>query len=301
MAVTNPPLLPWICYAANLLSGRRYILLIHDVYPDIAVALGAEQDGATIEKLWRFLDRRALARAELVVVLGRDMRDVIASHMAPERHSRIVIIPNWADGTSVRPRNRDDIPVFDELAIRNKFVVQYSGNIGRFHEIETILDAAALLNSDDGFAFLFCGEGKQIDLVRAAARASAKRAVIHVPFQPRDKLGLTLTGCDVSLVTLKQGLAGLAVPSKLYGVLAAAKPVIVIGPAECEAARLVEEERCGAIVRPGDSQRLAELLVQLRDDPGRCAAYGGNARAVFERSYDIDLVAASWKAVVLQI
>ena len=300
VAVTNPPLLLWVCYLANRLAGRRYVLLIHDVYPDIAVTLGVVRRGSLIETLWRVLNRLALSRAERVVVLGRDMQKVIAAQMPPARSDRLVLIANWADGKSIVPIARDTHPVFDEFDIRDRFVVQYSGNIGRFHEIDTILEAASELASESRFTFLFYGEGKQVGQVRAAA-ASASRSVIHAPFQPREKLGLTLTGCDVGLVTLKEGLAGLAVPSKLYGILAAGKPVIVVGPSDCEAALLVTEMRCGAVVQPGDSIGLANLLRELREDPQRCKLYGDNARAAFERDFDLGRIAKAWTRLFNEI
>jgi colanic acid biosynthesis glycosyl transferase WcaI len=301
IAVTNPPLLLWVCYAAHKLVGLRYVLLINDVYPDIAVSLGLLKERGRVARAWRHFNRLSYGAAERIVVLGRDMEEVIGRNVDNQVRERIRIIPNWADGGKIVPIPRDQHPLLDELGVRSRFVVQYSGNIGRFHEIETILDAAARLDGEAEFLFLFYGDGKQVDLVRRAADSSKNGTVRLLPFQPRDRLGLTLTGCDVGLVTLKQGLTGLAVPSKLYGILAAGKPVVVIGPYDCEAARLVRDEKCGEVVRPGDGVSLAQTLRRLRDDPGSRATYGLRARHAFECGYDLPAVAADWARLLREL
>jgi colanic acid biosynthesis glycosyl transferase WcaI len=301
ISVTNPPLLMWVCYAARRLRGRRYITVIHDVYPQIAVALGALSEKGIVARLWTYLNRRSLAAADRIVVLGRDMRDVIQRDLPPGQSNKIDIIANWADGESIVPLNRDCHPIFDELGVRDRFVVQYSGNIGRFHEIETILEAQRKLNSTGDFSFVFYGKGHQVERVRNAAAEAGDKSVIWSPIQPRERLGLTLTGCDVGLVTLKEGLAGLAVPSKLYGVLAAGKPVIVVGPVDCEAARVITEEGCGIVVSPRDSQGLADALLRLRKSPEWCAELGTRARAAFERRFDIGTITRQWEALLARL
>lgn len=296
VAVTNPPLLPWICFAAHKLARRKYVLLIHDIYPDIAVALGALAAHGWLTRLWRFFNSLAYKSAERIVVLGRDMREVIARSVDDDTRSRVRIIPNWADKTAIVPTDRALHPFFDELGARYRFVVQYSGNIGRFHEIETILDAAKRLD-DDMFLFVFYGEGKQVEPVRRAVAASRGDTLRLMPFQPRERLGLTLTGCDAGLVTLKDGLSGLATPSKLYGVLAAGRPVVVIGPEDCEAAQVVRAAQCGVVVRPGDGAGLVQALQSLRDDPALCVEFGMRARRAFEECYDLRDVARLWVAL----
>jgi colanic acid biosynthesis glycosyl transferase WcaI len=301
VAVTNPPLLPWVCCAAHRVTGLKYVLLIHDVYPDIAVSLGALKEGGWIARGWRLLNRLAYAAARRIVVLGRDMREVIEREVEAGASSRIEIIPNWADGENIVPIPREQHLALDHNGAPSRFIVGYSGNIGRFHEIETILDAATRLEAEADFLFLFYGDGKQVELVKRAAGSIRNETVLLMPFQPRERLGLTLTGCDVGLVTLKGGLSGLAVPSKLYGVLAAGKPVVVVGPEDCEAARLVREEKCGVIVRPGNGAGLAEALRRLRGSPATCAAYGAQARRVFERGYDLPTVAARWARLLREL
>jgi glycosyltransferase involved in cell wall biosynthesis len=230
------------------------------------------------------------------------MREVLAENSdANDVEHRLIIIPNWADGRAVFPHPKDTNRILVELNAQGRFVIQYSGNIGRFHEISTILGAAKRLQGEHDFLFLFIGVGKQATEVRAAATRGAAGNVVLLPFQPREMLGTTLTACDVGLVTLKAGLRGLAVPSKLYGILAAGRPVVVVGPEDCEAAAVVREKACGVVVPPGDVEGLVNALRMLKDDPARVARLGVAARMAFEEKYDIEQVSDVWAEMLCRI
>jgi colanic acid biosynthesis glycosyl transferase WcaI len=293
LAVTNPPVNLWICWLCNRLRGVAYVLIIHDVYPDIAVKLGALTARSPVAAVWRTLNRWSYARAQRIVVLGRDMRKIILRDLPEIMQAKVVIIANWADGRQVYPVPREKHEMIRALKIEDRFIVQYSGNIGRFHEIDTVLGAAAELKGD-GFFFLFIGTGAQACQVKKMIRNSGSGHIALLPFQPREMLGATLTACDVGLVTLQAGLSGLAVPSKLYGILAAGKPIIVIGPEDCEAARVVRDNRCGMVVPPGDAGALATVLRELKQDSELKERLGAAARKAFERSFDLTIVSRQW-------
>lgn len=289
VAVTNPPLLPWVCWAVALLRRRSYVLVIHDVYPDIAVELGALREGSLLVRMWRVLNRWAYRRATRIVVLGRDMKDRLEDDVGGEG-SKLRIIPNWADGISIRPKPSSKSAWLEELGLSGRFVVQYSGNVGRFHEVDTILRAAR--SKIPGTEFLFIGTGAQADQVSEAA--GQLDCVRILPFQPRERLGQTLNACDASLVTLREGLSGLAVPSKLYGILAAGKPVIAIVPSTSEAAQVVRESHCGFVIPPGDWEELSRTVTRLRENPDLCKSLGARARRAFEERYDLAVVVGAW-------
>jgi glycosyltransferase involved in cell wall biosynthesis len=301
VTVTTPPQLPWTYLAANRLTGLEYIVLIHDVYPDVATTLGVLPKGGWIERLWSKINKLTYDSAKRIVVLGHDMKRIIENVVGEETRRRITIIPNWADACSIIPLDRDTHPLLKHYNIADRFIVQYSGNIGRFHEIETILAAAKILEKDPAFLFLFIGSGQQEDLLQRAADCLECTNILMLPHQPRENLCLTLTGCDVGLVTLKEGLAGLSVPSKLYGILAAGKPVIVIGPKNCESARVVRERQCGEVVSPGDGMELAERLRALRNDPNLRGRYGKAARAALEQDYELEKVADTWETMLRSV
>jgi colanic acid biosynthesis glycosyl transferase WcaI len=141
---------------------------------------------------------------------------------------------------------------------------------------------------------LFIGTGAQACQIEKVIKDGGSGHVKLLPFQPREMLGATLTACDVGLVTLQEGLSGLAVPSKLYGILAAGKPTIVIGPKDCEAARVVREKRCGMVVPPGHAGALATVLRELKQDSQLKERLGIAARKAFEQSFDLSVISRQW-------
>jgi glycosyltransferase involved in cell wall biosynthesis len=153
----------------------------------------------------------------------------------------------------------------------------YSGNMGRAHDVETPLEAARRLRHRPDLRFVFVGDGVKRPLVEAAARQLPNVAL--APYQPREKLSQSLSAADVHLVTLSAGLAGLSEPSKLYGIMAAGRPAVFVGPAESEAARTLRREGAGLVVSPGDADGLVHALLELADDPERRQRIGGVARA----------------------
>jgi glycosyltransferase involved in cell wall biosynthesis len=212
----------------------------------------------------------------------------------------VVIIPNWADGADVIPTKKEQNPLLGDLGIHDRFVVQYSGNLGRFHELETVLQCAEILRGES-FHFLFIGSGAREGLVKQHIDRGKAGNMQLLPYQPRSRLKVSLTACDVGLVTLRAGMAGLAVPSKLYGILAAGKPVVVIGPEDSEPAMVVRENHCGIVVRPGDPKGLANALRRLKDDGKLRADMGRNGRKAFEGLYDLPIVLAQWKELLKDV
>lgn len=291
LAVTNPPLLPWIACLVRLARGVPCILLIHDVYPQIAVALGKIKAGSAVDRLWRAINRWTYRSAWRIIALGECMADVVRGELPASQHEKVVVIPNWADGDAIRPLPSANHPLLMEWGLADRFVVQYSGNIGLFHEIRTIVEAAEFLPD---IHFLFLGDGGQLPWLRQHAKEKDLRNVTLLPFQPKDRLPLTLTACTVSLVTLKEESTGYCVPSKLYGVLAAGKPVIAIMNRGCESARTIERHGCGVVVAPGDSRGLAGVLSDLKNNPAEVATMGQAARAAYEHHYSLAEVAARY-------
>ena len=165
LCTTNPPLLPWICRLASVVRGLHYVLVLEDIYPDIAVKLGVLKADSWVSRLWRTLNRWSYTGADRIRVLGRDMGKIVEAQIPEEHHDKIVVVAHWGDGHSVVPRPRKNHELIKELDAENLFIVQFSGNIGRFHEIETILDAAQIVRAEP-FLFVFIGTGAQVHLVR---------------------------------------------------------------------------------------------------------------------------------------
>ncbi|MDT8308009.1 MAG: glycosyltransferase family 4 protein [Bacteroidales bacterium] len=294
IAVTNPPLLIWVVRLVKLFRGTSYVLIIHDVYPDVAIALNRLGETSFISRLWRLLNRWSYRGAERIVVLGECMADVLREELPQAEQGKVVIIPNWADGEKIYPIPREENSLLKEWELEDKFVVQYSGNIGLFHEIETIVKAAEILKDNRKIHFLFIGEGGQLPWLKEKVSQLRLSNISFQPFQAKEKLPLSLTACDLALVTLKDVATGFCVPSKLYGILAAGKPVLGVVNSRAETARVIEAANCGIVIRPGDAESLARTIEQLSEDHKKCEQFGVAARAVFENEYTLSKIASQY-------
>jgi glycosyltransferase involved in cell wall biosynthesis len=228
------------------------------------------------------------------------MAELIRADLPPEQHDKVIVIHNWADGERIQPVPRKDHPLLREWNLAGKFVVQYSGNIGLFHEIETVIAAAEQLRDREDIAFLFIGEGGQLPRLRQRAKDENLSNIVFQPFQPRERLPLSLTACDAAVVSLKEEATGCCVPSKLYGVLAAGRPVLAVANEKTETARTITRGQCGAVVAPGDSEKLKETILAWREAPGEVETLGKAARELFDNDFTVARIASAYEDAVKQ-
>jgi colanic acid biosynthesis glycosyl transferase WcaI len=227
------------------------------------------------------------------VTLGEEMARTVAQSGAPAE--RIETIPNWAPRELHTPASAEAIATCRERwGLADKFVVAYSGNLGRVHEFATILQSAALLRDRTGVIFLFIGQGARFDEVSAAARDRGLANVRLLPPEPRETVAASLAAADAHLVTLRPEYSSLVFPSKLAGALAASRPVLFVGPVTGEIGLLLERNECGAAVAPGDGSRLANQITRWQADPALRSRLGGNARTAYERHFTSAAALARW-------
>lgn len=281
---TDPPLLSIAAKQAAKRRGLHLVNWLQDLYPEVAVALGVPLAGSALGRgLLRVRDASLRAAAANVVVGERMAAIVRERGIAPER---IHVIPNWCDDDEVRPIAPLDNPLRHQWGIGDRFVVGYSGNLGQGHEFETVLAAAERLREDSQLCFLFIGGGKKFTELSEAVR---QRRLDHLfcfrPYQERRVLKLSLGAADVHLISLRPELEGLIVPSKLYGIAAAGRPIIAITAPDGEIAGLVRQHDCGVVIEPSRGEYLADTLRYLRASPNRIAQMGRSARAMLEAHF----------------
>jgi glycosyltransferase involved in cell wall biosynthesis len=287
MVLTTPPLIGLLALLACRLRGMKMVALVQDIYPDVGVALGTFREGSLVTRLLDRLNRLVLSRADRVIVLGDCMRERVAAKAGPGREDRVDVIHNWADGEKIRPLEDGARNHFaEEHGLAGRFVVQFSGNLGRVNDFDTPLEAARLLRDREDIVFLFIGDGAKAGEIKEYVRWHELGNVLLLPYQPRETLLYSLAAGDAHLVTLAEGLAGLSVPSKTYGILAAGRPVLFVGDPRSDVARLVAEHGCGEVVPTGDAGRLARIVSAWADDTASAAALGRAARALFLRRFD---------------
>ncbi|MBI3865247.1 MAG: glycosyltransferase family 4 protein [Planctomycetia bacterium] len=285
---TDPFPLPLL---ARFLSWRhrcRLIVYLQDIYPDVAVALGKVREG----RFTRFLRSRLYSTyrcADQVVVLGDDMRAALsASRIAPERVTRIA---NWADTSRIRPV-RPDNPFRNREQLADRFVVMYSGNLGLCQNLDEVLKAAELLQGRTDVAFVLIGDGASRVRLQQTALQRGLFNVRFLPYQPVAELASSLSAADLHLVPLDPRVTGLIVPCKLYGILAAGVPALVVADERSETSRVVAEAGVGKVVPPGNASRLAEDIGWCADHRHELEEMGRRARRLAESEYDRKIATA---------
>ncbi|HXV76594.1 MAG TPA: glycosyltransferase family 4 protein [Candidatus Polarisedimenticolaceae bacterium] len=282
VVLTTPPMLAAPVMAVAALKRTRVVFWVMDVYPDLAFELGVIRRESAGGRLLSALSSRLLRAADVVVALGETM----ATRLGEAGARRVETVHNWADGEAIRPLPTDGHALRRAWGWNARTVVQYSGNMGLAHEFDTVLDAAAGLLHRPEILFAFVGGGPRRAEVEQQARRRGLRNVEFRPWVAQDRLGESLTAGDVHLVTLRPGLEGLLVPSKIYGILAAGRPTLYVGPARCEVGRIVEQGCCGIRVERGDAAELARCIERYADDRALRDEHGRAARETFERSFD---------------
>jgi len=287
LALTTPPLIGLVAIVVGRLRGTRTVALVQDVYPDVAVALGTLSKGNPATRLLDYLSRFSLRRADRIIVLGDCMREQIIKKIGEPNSSRVDVIRNWADANQFDNADEEEVnPFVAEHRLENRFVVLFSGNLGRVNEFRTVLEAARSLRERREILFLFIGEGAQKSEIEDFVARHHLENVRLLPYQPRTQLRYSLRAGHALLVTLREGLAGLSVPSKAYAILAAGRALLYVGDGESDVARMVQEHGCGAVVAAGESERLAQVIESWADDRAELEDMNRAARAAFEKSFE---------------
>jgi glycosyltransferase involved in cell wall biosynthesis len=306
IAETDPPMVSVIAGPLCRHRGARLVNWLQDIFPEVAQALGIGGRAARAPlRLLRRLRGRSLRTAHMNVVLGRRMAERVRALGVPGE--RIRIIPNWADGTGIAPVDPAANALRRKWQLGDAFVVGYSGNLGRAHEIDTFLEAMTLLEKTPPatapqrrILWLFIGSGALFDVLQAEVARRQLRSVRFKPYQPKARLAESLSAADVHLVSLRPALEGLIVPSKFYGIAAAGRPTIFVGDEEGEIARLIARRECGRTVQVGNGIALAETVRELAANPDLCRRMGQRARHAFETEFDKPIALARWEKLLAE-
>lgn len=282
LCMTDPPVIADVALAVARRFRAPLVVVSQDVFPEIAVELKRLENKTLIELL-RKLIAFYLRRADRVVAIGETMRRRLEAKGAPAE--RITVIPNWVDTQAIKPAPKQN-DWSRENGLADEFVVMHSGNVGHAQNLDALVRATTFLRDLDDLAVVVIGGGaRYAALVELADRLEADR-VRFLGYQPRELLSLSLSAADLHVVGLARGLSGYVVPSRLYGILAAGRPVIVAADAESETARVVREEECGVVVPPGRPELLAQAIRAAYDGEIDLAEMGRRGREYVVREAD---------------
>jgi colanic acid biosynthesis glycosyl transferase WcaI len=270
LAMTDPP----VAGIAGAFVARRiarpFIYNIRDMYPDMALGGDIVRPSAWVDR-WEKMHRRALRQAARVIVLGDDMRNrILAKGVAPER---VVVVRDGTTFPASLPEQSD--PVVQELRGGFDFVVVHAGNLGFYGAWDTLLKAMQIPGNENA-GLVFIGGGANREALERSASNSPN--VRFLPFRPVEQVPHVMMAGDLHIVTVRRGLEGVVVPSKLYSILAAGRPVLAVAAAASDAARIVVESGCGLAADPDDPGAVAAAIRELRSDPARLAEMGRRAR-----------------------
>jgi colanic acid biosynthesis glycosyl transferase WcaI len=283
VGLSSPPILGALAVFIAGLRGARSAYWAMDVHPDIAFALGALRRTSFAGRVLSALSRWTVSSADLVIALGDTMADLLRRQGA----RRVAVVHNWADDEAIRPIGTQASAYRAARGWSSRFVVVYSGNMGLAHEFETVLMAAESLRSR-AVTFAFVGEGPRRKEIEEAAAARQLSNVEFHPGVPRLALADSLAAADLHLVTLRPGMQGLLVPSKIYGILAAGVPTLYVGPPEGEVYEIISRSGCGIAIANGDAGALEAAVLAYLADPERKAREGLAARAALESGFRRD-------------
>jgi len=252
LAMTDPAVEGIVGAVVARLSRRPFVYNLRDMYPDMALGGNVVRRGGWTE-LWEALHRWALRSAALVIVLGEDMRErIIAKGVDPERIRVVRDAVPWPEATP-----SSDHPVVREIRGEYRFVLVHAGNLGFYGAWQTLIEAARMLEGD-GVGLVFIGEGAMKAEVEAAARNC--RNIRFLPFRPAAEVPYVMAAGDLHVVTVKRGLEGVVVPSKVYNILAAGRPLLAVATDKTEVARFAARDGCGIATDPDDPAAVVQAV-----------------------------------------
>lgn len=297
--LTTPPIIGLVGTLLRQLKGSHHIYWSMDLHPDASLALGLMSHSNPVVAALIWLSNFVYRQADSVVVLGAYMADRIASKGV--RPERIVTIPVWSRSDEVYPLQREGHPLRRSMGLADTFVAMYSGNLGLAHSTDEFLEAARRLQDRSDIVFLFVGDGPRMAEVRAAKALERLENVQLLDYFPREQLHASLSLADVHLISMRQEMTGIVVPGKLYGVMAAGRPAIFVGPDHCETADTIRESDCGLTVRLGDAAGLVEAIETLAADPLRAKAMGERGRDAFLADHERETCCSRWDHLMTQL
>lgn len=274
---TNPPFLIWVCVLSLYFRPRKLVYVLFDLYPETPIAFGLMKPNGFMARIWRGLNQITYLKSDVVIVIGRCMQALVK---APSE--KIRFIPLWVDTQTISDKGTSTFR--EEWGLVGKRLVLYSGNMARFHDFETFLGAAKVLEDREDIVFMFVGDG----YARKSIENSGLRNCQVRDYVSRADLGKLLRTADVGLVSLKSGFEGFSVPSKTFGIMAAGVPVVAVMSEESEIAQLINEYDAGKVLAIGDIDGCVSAILSVTPEMGHRGSEAIN------KHYTVDRIASQY-------
>lgn len=300
LVVTTPPVLPFITAIASILRGASYVLLIHDNYPEILVAVEKTSENSPFVKILNFFNRQLYKYAAKIIVVGRDMQELI-ERKTSGLNIPIDYIPNWAELEQVSPADRAENRLLKELNLEDKFVFLYAGNMGHPNDLESIVECAERLEGKSNFHFIFLGSGVKRKWLEKESQLKKLTNVTILNPRPRSEQNIFLNACDVAIVSLVKKMKGVSMPSRTYNILAVGKPILALTEQNSEIAKVVEEDRVGWIVSPNEPDALYRTIQRIASETDKIPEMQKNSRAAALKKYSLHKAVEDYRESLFNI
>lgn len=282
---SNPPLLPIIPVLAKKLFGLNLVFVAYDIYPEVAILLGAARKGSLIDKLTNKINERLYKNAAKVVALSNEMKQYLIEHKPYVTDEKVEVIPNWyTDSPELR-----EVTIYNQkfrnLKASGKTIVLYSGNMGMAQDMNTVIDTAKLLKNDKNIHFMLVGHGCKLNELREEAHKEELSNIEFHEFLHGTDFTDVLKIADAYIVSLEKGIEGLSVPSKTYSYMAVGRPLLAIMSEETDIAKDINDNQIGFVIEQGDSKKMVQAIKQLNEDRQLVSEMSSRCRWVYEQKY----------------
>ncbi|MFB2737089.1 glycosyltransferase family 4 protein [Umezakia ovalisporum] len=298
LVTTAPPFLPIVAYFTNLLFKLPYVCIIYDLYPDIVISLGIVSKNHWVAKLWQAVNQRVWLNAKGIVVLSPEMKQRVLEY-CPQVGHKVSVIHSWANPELIVPIAKKENWFAWKHNLVNKFTVLYSGNMGRCHDIDTLLKAAIELQNES-VQFVCIGGGARREELIAKVNQLGLNNFTFLPYQDKKDLPYSLTASDLSLVSVNPSSESLVLPSKLYSALAAGRPLALVCSPYSSLRQLIGEAQCGAAFNHGDGHGLAEFIRLLQSNQQLGQQMGKAARQYLQTHFTPEIISQQYLEVFRQ-
>jgi colanic acid biosynthesis glycosyl transferase WcaI len=305
LLLTNPPYLPLLGWFCHMLRRQSFGVILFDIMPEQAELLEFIRPNGIIARIWRWSNHLWYRKAAYTVVLSRDMlegalKNAGLSGTAEETAARAKthIVHVWSDDRLIVPSPKSASVEAARLGVQERLVVQYSGNHGRFHDIETLLALAGSFQAEDGFIFQFIGEGQKKRLVNELLSSTSQPCLYSSSYVPKKLLADSLAMADLGVVAQMPGQERVCYPSKLLGIMAAGRPVLAICPVNCEMAQMIREHEIGFVIANGNLAAGRQVLLEAKANPARLRRMGENANRYLREHFTLAQAAEAYYDII---
>lgn len=303
--ISQPPILGGLIGTiGKFLKGSKHIYNIQDFNPEQAEAVGFMKN-KTVLRTARWIDTLNCKYADHIITVGQDMQQTLLRRFANQKVTENSIINNWTNEQEIVPLSKKHpmvISFMDQHGLKDKFIIMYSGNLGLYYDLENLIKITNDLKGLNNLAFVFIGEGAVKKQMQEYAAEHKLSNVSFLPYQPKENLVYSLNAADVHLVVNQKGIKGVSVPSKIYGVMAAGKPVMGVLENGSEAYRLIQESQCGLVAEPQDYE---DIITKIRElyllEEDKLKRYGSSGRAYLEEHLRRDLSLEKYRQLLLSL